>query len=212
MNGRFREPFNAISHLIAAFVSLAGMVVLTLGSRDDWAKQVSLLVYGSSLTLMLAASAAYHGVPGPARRTRWLRKIDHAAIFGLIAGTYTPLCFNLFAGFWRWGLLAIVWGIAIAGMISKAIVIVKSDWLIICAYMALGWLAVFGIGEILRVLPAGGVAWLSAGGMFYTVGAILSGLKRPQLKPGVFGHHEVWHLFVIGGAFCHYMLMLLYVV
>jgi hemolysin III len=159
----------------------------------------------------MAASAAYHTVPGPPKRIKRLRKIDHAAIFMLIAGTYTPLTYNLFTGFWRMGLLMVIWGIAMMGMIAKVFVISSSDWFVVAVYVAAGWISILSMQEILRALPLGAVVWLFSGGLIYTTGAVLSAAKKLDFKPGVFGHHEVWHLFVMGGALCHYILILRYV-
>lgn len=208
---KIREPFNGLSHLVASFFALAGLIVLVAGSWEEPRKMLSLVVYGASLVLMMAASAAYHSLHGSPRRIEFLRKIDHAAIFVLIAGTYTPLCLNLFSGFWRWGLLALVWGIAVTGMTTKIFVIDTPKWLTAGAYVGMGWLAIAGIGEFLRVLPGGALAWLLAGGIVYTLGAVVYATKIFDFKPDVFGYHEIWHLFVVGGALCHFILILLYV-
>jgi len=209
---RFREPFNGFSHLLCAYFALGGLIVLVASSWEDAPRRVSLAVYGASLTLMLAASAAYHSLHGSGTRIRRLRKIDHAAIYVLIAGTYTPLTYNMFEGFWRLGLLALVWGLALFGIGVKVFHIARSGWVSVSLYIALGWLAVLGVPEILRVLPAGGVWWLFGGGVLYTLGAVLLAAKRPVLKSGGFGYHELWHLFVGAAAFCHFMLVWGYVV
>lgn len=206
-----REPFNGLSHLVASYISLFGMLVLVTGAWDDGPKRLSVAIYGASLTIMLVASAAYHSIQCDADRELRFRKIDHAAIFALIAGTYTPLSLNLFSGFWQWGLLIIIWGMAIAGMISKIFRVGENDWFIVSVYFGAGWFSLFSIGEIFRVLPTGAIAWLFSGGLFYSLGAILSAFKVPDPYPGVFGHHEVWHIFVLAAAFCHYMLIYVYV-
>ncbi len=209
---RFREPFNGFSHLIAACLSLGGLILLVASTWHEPAKRISLAVYGASLTLMLSASTAYHSLHCDSKRLRWLRKIDHAAIYGLIAGTYTPLCYVLFSGFWKTGLLSLVWMVAVVGMIVKFFYINKSDWGFVGLYLALGWLSILGTAEIFRVLPAGGLFWLLGGGALYTVGAIIVASKKMDFIPGVFGYHEVWHIFVATAAFFHFMLMLQYVV
>ncbi len=208
---KIREPFNGLSHFIAAFFALIGLIALTAISWGEELKQLSLVVYGASLTLMMMSSAAYHSLHGSPRRLQFLRKIDHSAIFVLIAGTYTPLCFNMFTGFWRGGMLALVWGIAIVGIISKIFIINTPNWFSASIYLGMGWLAVAAMGEITRVMPAGAIAWLVAGGIIFTMGAVVYATKILDFKPGVFGYHEVWHLFVVGGAFCHFMLILLYI-
>jgi hemolysin III len=208
---QFREPFNGLSHLVGAYVALGGMILLVARAWYEPEKRVSLAVYGASLTLMLAASAAYHSVQCDPRRVFRFRRIDHAAIYVLIAGTYTPLCINLFSGFWEWGMLAVIWGVAIAGSMVKAFHISKSDWFFVAVYLGAGWLSLLAIREIFRVMPPGAIAWLLGGGAFYTLGAVLLAGKRLDFKPGVFGHHEVWHIFVGAAAFCHFMLMWKYV-
>jgi hemolysin III len=140
-----------------------------------------------------------------------LRKLDHSAIFLLIAGTYTPICINLLSGFWKWGILSIVWGIALVGTIMKISWINAPRALSAAIYLGMGWLAVLAGRELFVALPAGALAWLAAGGLFFTLGAVIYITKILDFWPGLFGFHEVWHIFVMGGCFCHYMLMLLYI-
>ncbi len=206
-----REPVNGLTHFGAALAALAGLVVLLRLSGDDPLKQRSLLVYGASLVLMFSASAAYHLIPGPARRLQLLRKVDHAAIYVLIAGTYTPLAANQFSGFWRWGLMSVIWGLALLGILAKVFWINAPRGLSAGIYLGMGWFALLAIGEMLRVLPLGALAWLLAGGLAYTLGAVVYITKRLDFVPGAFGFHEVWHLFVMLGALCHFILILLYV-
>jgi hemolysin III len=209
---RFREPFNGISHLIAACFALVGLGLLVHKTWDQEApRRISVAVYGASLTLMMAASAAYHSIVCRPERVRRLRKLDHAAIYILIAGTYTPVCYNLFDGFWRFGALSIVWTAAVIGVAVNMFHISKSDWVSVIVYLAMSWLAVFGIFEILKILPVGALAWLFAGGAFYTMGAMIYAGRKFDFKPGVFGHHEIWHLFVTAAAACHFMLIWFYV-
>ena len=208
---KLREPVNGLTHYFAALVALGGLIALVIISRDDFLKQTSLLVYGVCLILLLMASASYHLIVAGPGRIQFLRKLDHTAIYFLIAGTYTPICYNVLTGFWRWGLLAIIWTMALAGSGFK-IAFIKTPRLLSAApYIVMGWLGVLGGGELFRVFPAGAIAWLVAGGLFYSVGAIVYVTKTLNFKPGVFGFHEIWHLFVIAGCLCHYMVMLLYI-
>jgi hemolysin III len=140
-----------------------------------------------------------------------LRKFDHSAIYLLIAGTYTPVCFNLFHGFWQWGLLGIVWGLALTGIGVKLVFIHAPRWLTAGVYVVMGWLCMLGAGEMLRVLPAGALAWLLAGGLIYTFGAVVYVTKILDFVPGKFGFHEVWHIFVILGALAHFIAIAVYV-
>ena len=116
---QMREPVNGLTHYGAALFAIVGLMVLLLISRGDWVKQETLLVYGASLVLMLTTSAAYHLIQGSPKRMVFLRKLDHSSIFILIAGTYTPICANLFTGFWQWGLFAIIWLLAIAWVLTS---------------------------------------------------------------------------------------------
>jgi hemolysin III len=212
MKRYFREPFNSISHGIASILSVIGTAVLVLQSAEDPAKQLSVALYGASLTLMFSASTAYHAVHGTPERIFRLRQIDHASIFVLIAGTYIPLSYNLFTGFWRFEVLILIWILAIAGILYKAFRISKSDWVIVSIYLAAGWVSVLALPAIMRFLPPGAIALLFGGGVLYTLGAVLSAMKKLDFRPDAFGHHEVWHLFVIAAAFCHYVMVLWYVV
>jgi len=206
-----REPVNGLTHYFAAIAAIIGLIVLLLLSRADYFKQESLLVYGASLVLMLTTSAAYHLIQGAPRRIQFLRKLDHSSIFILIAGTYTPLCANLLSGFWQWGMLAIVWALAVIGAISKIFLINTPRWFTATVYLIMGWLGVLGIGEILSALPVGAIVLLVLGGLAFTFGAIVYITKKMDYYPGVFGFHEVWHIFVIVGCLCHFILMALYV-
>jgi len=208
---RLREPFNGFSHLVATFFALIGLGLLVHKSWDNAPSRISLAVYGASLTLTMAASAAYHSIVCEPERVRRLRKLDHAAIYILIAGTYTPVCYNLFDGFWQFGALGLVWTAAVIGVGVKIFYVPRSDWVSVAVYVGMSWVAVFGIVEIFQTLPPGALAWLLAGGAFYTIGALIYAGKKFDFEPGVFGHHEVWHLFVAAAAACHFLLMWWYV-
>jgi hemolysin III len=208
---RFREPVNGLTHLVAAAVAVIGTIVLAWLSRDDPAKLASLCLYGVTLILMFSSSAIYHMTEAGPRATLFLRKLDHSAIYLLIAGTYTPICLHYFTGFWRVGFLAIIWALGLIGIAVKLLVINAPRWLTAGVYLLMGWLAIAGVGEILSQMPAGAIAWLLAGGMFFTGGAVVYMLKKPDPFPGVFGFHEIWHIFVILGAYSHFALMLIYI-
>ncbi|MFH1185635.1 MAG: hemolysin III family protein [Chloroflexota bacterium] len=206
-----REPVNGLSHLLAAVVAVAGLIALLLTGRSTAGKEVSLLIYGSTLVLLFSASATYHLVRASPRVMGVLRKVDHAAIYLLIAGSYTPFCYNMFSGFWQWGLLAIVWSLALLGVILKISIIRSPRWLNVGIYLVLGWLVIFAIREMLATMPVGALVWLSAGGILYTLGAVIYVTKILNFVPGKFGFHEVWHIFVILGALAHFAAVILYV-
>jgi len=211
MFSHIREPINGLTHYLAGLVALVGLIVLLVVGGTDEIKLRSLLVYGASLVLMMMASSAYHMLPGKPSQVKFLRKLDHAAIFILIAGTYTPLCLNLFMGFWRWGVFSLIWLIAITGIILKVFVISKSNWVNVSLYLAMGWVSIIGVREIWRVLPPGALFWLVSGGAAFTIGALVYAFERPNLIPGVLGFHELWHIFVIVGCLCHYFMILFFV-
>jgi len=211
MHTRLREPVNGLTHFFAAIASLVGLVVLLVLAWGDTGRVISLAVYGISLVAMFSSSAAYHMITARPAVVVLLRKLDHTAIYLLIAGSYTPLCWNMFSGFWKWGLLGIIWGLALIGIGVKIFVINAPRWLTAGVYILMGWLAIIGIGEILSNLPTGAIAWLLAGGLFYTLGAVVYITKTLDFFPGQFGFHEVWHIFVILGASAHYILMAVYI-
>jgi hemolysin III len=204
---KLRDPFSGLSHLVAAILSTVGASLLVWLGRDNLVKQIALLIYGVSLIQMFTASAIYHLTQAGPQVIKALRKFDHAAIYLLIAGSYTPICLHYFSGFWKWGILTIIWVLAIVGVILKIFIINTPRWLNTAIYLLMGWLSVIAIGEIFSKLPAGALLWLALGALFFTVGAVVYIFKKPNFIPGVFGFHEVWHIFVILGCLCHFMIM-----
>ena len=205
---KLREPVNSLTHWAGALLALAGLVALLIVGWSTPAKIVSLLVYGLSLIAMFSASATYHMVRAKDRVLLILRKVDHSAIFLLIAGTYTPFCINAFDGFWKWGMLGIIWSLAAIGIIVKIIYIKAPRWLNAGIYVVMGWLCVGASGQMLATLPAWVFTWLLIGGVIYTLGAVVYSTKIFNFKPGVFGFHEVWHIFVMLAAAAHYVAVL----
>jgi hemolysin III len=190
---RYREPVNSLTHLIAAFVAFVGIIALAYLARDDPTKLASLCLYGLTLLLMFSTSAIYHMTQTGPKAALFLRKLDHSAIYLLIAGTYTPICLHYFTGFWRGGFLAIIWSLGLIGIAVKLFVINAPRWVTAAVYLLMGWLSIAGVGEILSKMPIGAIAWLLAGGLFFTGGAFVYILKKPNPFPGVFGFHEISH-------------------
>jgi hemolysin III len=208
---KFRDPASGLTHLAAASAAAAGTAGLLWAGRGQSTKEIAFLIYGISLILMFSASATYHLVQGGPKAIGILRKIDHSAIYLLIAGTYTPICLIFFTGFWREGLLGIIWAFALIGVGVKVFVINAPRWVTTGIYLAMGWLAVMGVTEIVKTMPAGAIFWLVAGGLWFTAGAVIYILKKPDPRPGVFGFHEIWHIFVILGCLSHFILVAGYV-
>lgn len=170
-----------------------------------------MVIYGISLVTLFSASATYH-LANPIESTLLkLRKFDHSAIYVLIAGTYTPIMINFFGGFLRWGFLALIWGIALAGVIVKLIVINTPRWVTAGIYLIMGWMAVLVVKPMLQSMPAGALWWMLAGGLTYSIGAVIYITKKMDFVPGVFGFHEVWHVFVSLAALCHFIMIYRYI-
>lgn len=208
MLSKLREPFNGLSHLAGAISSFLGGIALLIAGWNGTVRIISVIIYIISLISMFSASATYHLAQVKPRVQETLRKLDHSAIFVLIAGTYTPICLNAFTGFWRWGFLSIIWGIAVAGIIIKIFYIRAPRWLNAGMYVLMGWISVLAWRQMAG-LPLGALVWLIVGGVIYTLGAVVYATKIFNFVPGKFGFHEVWHLFVIGGALAHFISVLL---
>jgi hemolysin III len=210
---RLREPVNGLTHLAAGLLAFVGLIVLLAAAAS--ARRIDQLVafgiYGVSLISLYIASALYHLLPlSPAGVAR-LRRLDHMTIFVLIAGTYTPFCLLALDGGWRWGLLSLIWGLALGGVLLKLLWMEAPRWLSVVLYLGMGWVAVIAVPALFRAVPAEGMAWVLVGGVAYSAGALVYGLKRPNPLPGVFGFHEVWHLFVVAGSACHFWAVLSYI-
>ncbi|MDX9851354.1 MAG: hemolysin III family protein [Anaerolineaceae bacterium] len=211
LNSKLREPISALTHLAAAVFSLLGLIVLLYFGWGDLQKIIPFVIYGISLILMFTSSGTYHMLIGRDSIILNLRKLDHSAIYLLIAGTYTPICIYFFNGFWQYGMLILIWSLAFIGIIVKLFVINAPRWITAGVYLVMGWLAIMGIQEILRTMPTAAILWMVIGGLFYSIGAIIYITKRLDFAPGKFGFHEVWHIFVILGAFSHFYLILRFI-
>jgi hemolysin III len=210
---RLREPVNGLTHLVGGLLASVGLVVLlaTAASAGRMDQLVAFGVFGFSLIALYTASALYHLLPlSPASVAR-LRRADHITIFLLIAGTYTPFCLLALDGGWRVGLLGLIWGLALCGVLLKLLWMDAPRWLSVTLYLGMGWVAVIAAPALFRAVPTGGVVWVLGGGLVYSAGALIYGLKRPNPVPGVFGFHELWHVFVVAGSACHYWAVLWYI-
>jgi hemolysin III len=205
MLSKLREPVNGLTHLGGAIAAFIGQIALLIVGWSGTAKIISLLVYGLSLIALFSASAAYHLAKAKPAILQTLRKLDHSAIYVLIAGTYTPFCVNAFTGFFRWGLLAIIWTIALAGIVVKIFYVKAPRWLNATVYVVMGWLCISAVGQMTAALPVSTTVWLIVGGVVYTLGAVIYATKIFNFVPGKFGFHEVWHIFVLLGALAHFI-------
>jgi hemolysin III len=200
-----REPVNSLTHWVAALLALVGLIALLIVGWGTPVKVISLVIYGASLIFLFSASATYHTVNRKDKVLEVFRKVDHAAIFLLIAGTYTPFCVNAFTGFWQWGMLSVIWSLALIGVLVKVFYIHSPRWLNAGIYVVMGWLGIAAAGQMFMALPVWVISWLVAGGVIYTLGAVVYSTKMFNFVPGVFGFHEIWHIFVILAALAHFV-------
>jgi hemolysin III len=200
------EKLNALTHglgLVLSLVGIPGLVVMALRHGDTW-HIVSCSIYGGSLITLYAASMFYHMARRDSLRELF-RIVDHACIYLLIAGTYTPFTLVTLRGEWGWTLFGLVWGLALAGVFGKIFWTGRFEIASTVIYVLMGWLALIAIEPIIERFPPGCLFWVLAGGVVYTVGVVFYVLDR---KPWL---HTVWHLFVLGGSACHYVAVMRYV-
>jgi len=200
------ERLNIASHAAGLFLSLVAWVLLLLRAEahgNVW-HIVSAGVFGASLVLLYAASTVYHSATRPQSRAR-LRIIDHATIYVLIAGTYTPFTLVTLNGTVGWVIFAVTWGFAACGIYLKLHFTGRFDLLSTLMYVFMGWIIIFAVKPLIAALPIGGLYWLVAGGLSYTLGAVIYSVGHIPLN------HAIFHLFVLGGSLCHFMAVYFYV-
>lgn len=200
------ELYNSITHMIGVALALAGLVVLVVSAslRGDAWRIVSFSVYGATLLFLYSSSALYHSTGGGIKR--FLRTVDHQAIYLLIAGTYTPFTLVTLRGAWGWSLFGVIWGLAVFGIILDSLHGKGRRIPQLVIYILMGWLIMIALGPLLRGLPFWGLFLLATGGLFYTSGVAF------YVMDGRFRYfHAIWHLFVLAGSLCHYFAVLLYI-
>lgn len=209
-----REPGSALTHFIAMMATLiAASPLLIKAALDSPTSLTAMTVFIISMIALYGASATYHSVNLTGRALKVFRKIDHMMIFILIAGSYTPVCMIILEHSMGYKLLGIVWSIAIGGILIKAFWITCPKWFSSLLYIAMGWVCLLVFGELWNTLPRAAFLWLLAGGIIYTVGGVIYALKLPifNARHKNFGSHEIFHLFVMAGSFCHFIFMYFYV-
>ena len=210
-----REPGSAITHFIWIMIAIvAAAPLLVKAALDaDMTALVAMTVFIGSMVALYGASAVYHSVTVKENILKVFRKLDHMMIFVLIAGSYTPVCLVVLGGRMGYTLLAVVWGIAVVGMVVKACWITCPKWFSSLVYIAMGWVCLAVFGTLWNTLPHSAFLWLLAGGIVYTAGGVIYALKLPifNARHKYFGSHEIFHLFVMGGSICHFVFMYLYV-
>nr|WP_317283656.1 hemolysin III family protein [uncultured Sellimonas sp.] len=211
MNRHIKDPGSAITHFIGMLMAIFAAIPLLIKAAHEPNRiyLISLTIYALSLILLYAASTTYHTFDLSEKANTILKKIDHMMIFVLIAGSYTPICLITLKGKTGLILLCLVWGIAIVGIIIKAFWVFCPKWVSSVLYIGMGWTCVLAFTQILNSLSPAAFGWLLAGGIIYTIGGIIYALKLPlfNTRHKNFGSHEIFHLFVMGGSMCHFIVM-----
>ena len=200
------EKINILTHGLGLLLSIAALVLLIIhASTHGTARHiVSFTIFGASMILLYSASTLYHYSQKPDIR-RKLNILDHASIYVLIAGTYTPFTLITLKGWLGWTIFGITWGIAIIGVFFKLFYTGRFDKISTIAYVAMGWIIIFAVKPLIENLPLNGLYWLLAGGIFYTIGAVLYSVKKIKFN------HAIFHVFVLLGSFSHFMAIYFYV-
>ncbi|NMC96529.1 MAG: hemolysin III family protein [Deltaproteobacteria bacterium] len=201
------EIFNSLTHGIGILISLAGMVLMIVfASRYGNVNHiVSCTIFGLTLVMLYTASTLYHSFRKPTLK-HVFKICDHSCIYLLIAGTYTPFLMVTLKGMLGWSLFAVVWTLTAAGILFKIFFVYRFNILSTIAYILMGWIIIFAVKPLLHSLPEGGIAFLVAGGLAYTLGTIFYAWKKLPFN------HAIWHLFVLGGSICHFLAVILYVI
>lgn len=213
MTFSLRDPVSGLTHCIGAALAVLATVLLIVRSVNPalpW-HIVTFSIFGGGMILLYTASTLYHWLPVSEYWVGVLRRVDHSMIFFYIAATYTPICLIPLRGPWGWSMFGGVWGLALAGILMKVFWMNAPRKLSTGIYLAMGWLVLVGIYPLVRTMSPASLAWLVAGGLVYSVGAVIYAIKWPDPFPRHFGFHEIFHLFVIGGSFCHFVVMYWYV-
>lgn len=215
MMSKLREPISGLTHLFGAIISLVGMIILIVYERSTPDSTIlsftAILLFGLSLILLYTASTIYHSIKSSDSVIRILRKLDHSMIYVLIAGTYTPVALISLQGNLRWIVFIGMWSFAIVGVLFKMVWFDAPRWISTIFYVLMGWIAIFLVSPLSKVINIRGLLLLFIGGVFYTVGAVIYAAKWPRIKSKIFGFHEIFHLFVLAGSFCHYFMIFRYV-
>ncbi len=200
------ERLNSITHLLGSVFALIGLIVLVIRAAlagDPW-KIVSFSIFGMTLVVLYTSSALYHSIRGASKKL--FQKIDHSAIYLLIAGSYTPFTLVTLRGAWGWSLFGVVWGLAVIGILQDVLFAKRKHILSVVIYLMMGWIAMVAVRPLSLALPGAGMTLLISGGLFYTVGIVFYALDKKFEYS-----HGIWHLFVLAGSVCHYFTILLYV-
>lgn len=207
-----REPMNSLTHWAGALLSTVGLILmLWYTNSDNWVAIMSMWIFGLSMIFLYTSSAVYHMAKASEKALEWYRRVDHMMIYVLIAGSYTPICLLVLDQPKGWIVFSVVWSVAAVGILMKIFWMDAPRWLSTMFYLAMGWAGVFVFPDMYRNLDHGAVVWISLSGLFYTIGAVIYALEKPDPLPRILGFHEIWHLFVLSASFCHFWMVYWYI-
>ena len=212
INSDKKELTSAFTHLGGAIFGVVGTALLLNTKTSNNITSLAFIIFGVSMILMYSTSTAYHFIDKSKQKAKLImRKLDHIMIFVFVAGTYTPISLITLGGSVGYRLLALVWSITLAGVFIKLFWITAPSWVSSLLYILMGWVAVFVLSPLKDTMAPGGMYWLFAGGILYTIGGVIYALKKPNFNSNYFGFHELFHIFVLVGSLCHYIMMYFYV-
>ncbi len=204
---------SGFTHFIGTILAVAGLILLL--TRTDrlftvW-HIISFSIFGGTMILLYTFSTLYHWLPLSGNSLEIFRKIDHIVIFVFIAATYTPVCLITLRGPWGWSIFGSVWGVAIAGLFLKIFWLNAPRILYTSIYLLMGWIIIIAIWPLIKAMALPGLIWMIIGGIFYSIGAVIYALKKPDPWPNKFGFHEIFHLFIMLGSFSHFWMIYRYI-
>ncbi len=208
---RMKEPVNTWTHFVTFLSGIVGLVFLIILSKDNASKLVTMTVYGGSIIFLFGASSLYHWVKTTPEKELILRKIDHISIFIFIAGTYTPVFYYGLEGIWKWAMLTAIWVLALIGVLLKVWFMHAPRSISTIFYIALGWIALVPIGQLIENFPIQAIILMFAGGVAYTLGAVIYATRIFDFFPNKFGFHEIFHIFVMAGSILHFIMVFAFI-
>lgn len=212
MSLKMKEPVNTWTHFVPFIAAIVGLVFLIINCKDNISKLITMTIYGVSVIVLYGASSVYHWVRTTPQKELLLKKIDHIAIYFLIAGSYTPVFYFGLEGAWRWAMLISVWALALLGMALKLWFIHAPRYVSTAFYLSLGWIALVPFLQLIQHLPTGAIILMAVGGVVYTIGAVIYATKIFDFFPKRFGFHEIFHIFIAAGSLVHFLMILIYIV
>ncbi|WP_326910530.1 PAQR family membrane homeostasis protein TrhA [Sedimentibacter sp. MB31-C6] len=215
MNKDKKEITSALTHLGGAIFGVIGMFMLLSVAikSNNTMSIIAFIVFGLSMIMLYSTSTIYHFIDKSKKRAKLvMRKLDHIMIFVLISGTYTPICLLVLNKSVGYKLLSVVWTITLIGVFIKIFWISAPRWVSSGLYIGMGWMSILVMMPLVKSMSAGGMFWLVLGGLLYTIGGVIYGLKKPNINKPWFGFHELFHVFVLAGTFCHFIMMYLFIV